>query len=59
MLYGGSIQPGRHDGKDITIQDVFEGIGACAAGRITEEELGALERAACPGAGCVRRPVHG
>ena len=51
MLYGGSIQPGRHDGKDITIQDVFEGIGACAAGRITEEELGALERAACPGAG--------
>ena len=51
MLYGGSIQPGRHDGKDVTIQDVFEGIGACAAGRITEEELDSLERDACPGAG--------
>ncbi len=51
MLYGGSIQPGRYKGRDVTIQDVFEGIGACAAGRITEEELGELERAACPGAG--------
>ena len=51
MLYGGSIQPGRYNGRDVTIQDVFEGIGACAAGRITEEELGELERAACPGAG--------
>jgi dihydroxy-acid dehydratase len=51
MLYGGSIQPGHHNGKDITIQDVFEGIGACAAGVITEEELNSLERDACPGAG--------
>jgi dihydroxy-acid dehydratase len=51
MLYGGSIEPGRHNGKDVTIQDVFEGIGACAAGRITEEELDALEHDACPGAG--------
>jgi dihydroxy-acid dehydratase len=51
MLYGGSIQPGHHDGRDVTIQDVFEGIGACAAGRITEEELTSLERNACPGAG--------
>ena len=51
MLYGGSIQPGRHKGQDVTIQDVFEGIGACAAGRITEEELDSLERDACPGAG--------
>jgi len=51
MFYGGSIQPGRYNGRDVTIQDVFEGIGACAAGRITEEELGELERAACPGAG--------
>ncbi len=51
MLYGGSIQPGRHNGKDVTIQDVFEGIGAAAAGRITEEELDALEHDACPGAG--------
>ena len=51
MLYGGSIQPGRHKGRDVTIQDVFEGIGACAAGRITEEELDSLERDACPGVG--------
>ncbi len=51
MLYGGSIRPGRHRGRDVTIQDVFEGIGACAAGRISEEELDELERAACPGAG--------
>ena len=51
MLYGGSIQPGRHGGQDVTIQDVFEAIGACAAGRITEEALEDLERAACPGPG--------
>jgi dihydroxy-acid dehydratase len=51
MLYGGSIQPGQHHGHDVTIQDVFEGIGAAAAGRITEEELDELERSACPGSG--------
>jgi dihydroxy-acid dehydratase len=51
MLYGGSIQPGHHNGKDISIQDVFEAVGACAAGKITEAELGDIERAACPGAG--------
>ncbi len=51
MLYGGSIQPGHYNGKDITIQDVFEAVGACAAGRIDEAELGRIERAACPGAG--------
>ena len=51
MLYGGSIQPGRYRGRDVTIQDVFEGIGACAAGRMTEKELSDLERAACPGPG--------
>jgi dihydroxy-acid dehydratase len=51
MLYGGSIQPGRYKGKDITIQDVFEAVGAQAAGRIDEAELGRIERAACPGAG--------
>ena len=39
MLYGGSIQPGRFRGRDVTIQDVFEAIGACAAGQITEEDL--------------------
>lgn len=51
MLYGGSIRPGRYQGRDITIQDVFEAVGSCAAGRISEEDLGKIERAACPGAG--------
>jgi dihydroxy-acid dehydratase len=51
MLYGGSIQPGQFQGKDVTIQDVFEAVGACAAGRMTEEELRELENLACPGAG--------
>lgn len=51
MLYGGSIMPGHHDGRDITIQDVFEAVGARAAGRITDQELHAIECAACPGAG--------
>jgi len=51
ILYGGSIRPGRHKDRFITIQDVFEAVGACAAGRMSEDELGAIERAACPGAG--------
>ena len=51
MLYGGSIQPGRHHGHDITIQDVFEAVGAAAAGRIDAAELDEIERAACPGPG--------
>ncbi len=51
MLYGGSIAPGRYQGKDITIQEVFEAIGAHAAGKISEEELIAIEEAASPGAG--------
>jgi dihydroxy-acid dehydratase len=51
MLYGGSIAPGQLDGKDLTIQDVFEAVGACAAGRIDEAQLSRVERAACPGAG--------
>src|SRR5690606_11708177 len=51
VLYGGSILPGHHHGRDITIQDVFEAVGACAAGRITEQELHEIECAACPGAG--------
>jgi dihydroxy-acid dehydratase len=51
MLYGGSIAPGSLEGRDITIQDVFEAVGACAAGRISEARLDAVERAACPGAG--------
>jgi dihydroxy-acid dehydratase len=51
LLYGGPIQPGRHDGRDITIQDVFEAVGACAAGKLDECELDRIERHACPGAG--------
>jgi len=51
MLYGGSIAPGKLNGIDITIQNVFEGIGAYAAGKIDEAGLEALEANACPGAG--------
>lgn len=51
MLYGGSIMPGRFEDHDVTIQDVFEAVGAYAAGRMTAEQLKALEDAACPGAG--------
>jgi len=51
MLYGGSIAPGHFNGHDVTIQDVFEAVGAHAAGRMTDEELTALEDAASPGAG--------
>jgi dihydroxy-acid dehydratase len=51
MIYGGSILPGRFRDKDVTIQDVFEGVGARAAGDIDDAELSELEHAACPGAG--------
>jgi dihydroxy-acid dehydratase len=51
MLYGGSIMPGTFQGRDVTIQDVFEGVGAHAAGRMTAAELRDLEDHACPGAG--------
>ncbi len=51
MLYGGSIQPGRYHGKDVTIQDVFEAIGAAAAGRISQQDLDEIEKVACPGPG--------
>ncbi len=51
ILYGGTILPGRYKGKDITIQDVFEAVGANAAGRVSDEELLAIENAACPGPG--------
>jgi len=51
MLYGGSIRPGRYKGQEVTIQQVFEAVGAYAAGSITEQELHELEEAASPGAG--------
>jgi dihydroxy-acid dehydratase len=51
MLYGGSIAPGRFEGRDVTIQDVYEAVGAYAAGKMTAEQLKTLEDNACPGAG--------
>ena len=51
VLYGGSIAPGRWEDRDVTIQDVFEAVGAHAAGRMTDARLKALEDAACPGPG--------
>jgi dihydroxy-acid dehydratase len=51
MLYGGSISPGHFHGKDVTIQEVFEAVGAHAAGRMTDDELYELEGVASPGAG--------
>jgi dihydroxy-acid dehydratase len=51
VLYGGTIAPGSYRGKDVTIQDVYEAIGANVAGKISDKELHELENAACPGAG--------
>jgi len=51
VLYGGPIAPGRFEGKDVTIQDVFEAVGAHAAGTMSSERLRVLEDSACPGAG--------
>src|SRR5207245_6734605 len=51
FLYGGTILPGRYGERDISIQDVFEAVGACAAGKISRDDLDDIERAACPGEG--------
>lgn len=51
VLYGGPIAPGRFEGKDVTIQDVFEAVGAHAAGAMSSQRLQVLEDKACPGAG--------
>jgi dihydroxy-acid dehydratase len=51
FLYAGSIMPGRVDGRDVTIIDAFEAVGACLAGKITREEVERVERAICPGEG--------
>jgi dihydroxy-acid dehydratase len=51
MLYGGSIMPGHYQGRRVTIQEVFEAVGAHAAGRISDQELTDIEEAASPGAG--------
>src|SRR6516164_2027725 len=51
LLYGGSIAPGHFQGRDVTIQDVFEAVGAHSAGKLSLEQLSQLEDVACPGAG--------
>jgi dihydroxy-acid dehydratase len=51
VLYGGTIAPGNYRGKDVTIQDVYEAIGANVAGKMSDSELKQLEDVACPGAG--------
>jgi dihydroxy-acid dehydratase len=51
FIYGGSILPGRWQGRDVTVQDVFEGVGKHSAGKMTDEELSDLEQHACPGDG--------
>src|SRR2546427_5109860 len=51
VLYGGTIAAGSYRGKDVTIQDVFEAVGANAAGKMTDAELHELENVACPGSG--------
>ena len=51
FLYGGSILPGRWQGRDVTVQEVFEGVGQHAAGTMSEEDLRKLEQVACPSAG--------
>ncbi len=51
FIYGGSILPGRLDGKDITVQDVFEAVGQHQAGNLSDEALAIIERVACPSAG--------
>ena len=51
FLYAGTTLPGKHNGKDVTIIDAFEAVGACARGLISREEVDAIERAICPGEG--------
>src|SRR5438132_3335250 len=51
VLYGGTILPGKHNGRDISIMDVFEAVGANASGRMSDQELRDIEDHACPGAG--------
>jgi dihydroxy-acid dehydratase len=51
FVYGGTIKPGHHQGRDLTVVSVFEAVGAAGAGRMPQEELLEIERRACPGAG--------
>ena len=58
MLYGGSIIPGRFQGHDVTIQDVFEAVGAFAAGKMTRAELNGPGRSRLSWRGCLRRAIY-
>jgi dihydroxy-acid dehydratase len=58
FLYGGSILPGRLDGRDLTVQDVFEAVGQFSAGTIDREAPAQVERTPCPGDGALRRQYH-
>ncbi len=58
LLYSGSILPGHFHDKEVTIRSVYEAIGANSAGKMSDEDLIALENVACPGARSVRRSVH-
>ncbi|HEV2199163.1 MAG TPA: dihydroxy-acid dehydratase [Bryobacteraceae bacterium] len=51
IMYGGTIMPGHYKGRDLTVLDVFEAVGANAAGKMSDEDFRAIENAACPGAG--------
>ena len=51
IMYGGTIMPGHYKGRDLTVQDVFEAVGANAAGKMSDEDFLAIENLACPGAG--------
>jgi len=51
FVYGGTIKPGHHQGRDLTVVSVFEAVGAAGAGRMPQDELLEIERRACPGAG--------
>ena len=58
VLYGGSIMPGRFQGRDVTVQDVFEAVGANAAGRMTRCRIEGTRRCGLSGGGCVWRAIH-
>jgi dihydroxy-acid dehydratase len=51
VLYGGSIAPGHYNGRDVTIQDMYEAVGSFSRGTLTQTQLTAMEKVACPGAG--------
>ena len=59
FVYGGTIKPGHHAGKDLTVVSVFEAVGQHAAGKLPRAEFDAVERAACPGAGSLAPEAFG